>query len=66
MLVDPEVYGIDRDELLQELNAVGIQTRPLWGLNPSAETISGLPGLQDRAGSLLPAEPAKHPPAAAI
>ncbi|MBF8436535.1 LegC family aminotransferase [Halanaerobiaceae bacterium Z-7014] len=32
VLVDPDLYGIDRDELLQELNAVGIQTRPLWGL----------------------------------
>jgi Predicted pyridoxal phosphate-dependent enzyme apparently involved in regulation of cell wall biogenesis len=32
VLVDKDKYGVDRDELLQRLNEVRIQTRPLWGL----------------------------------
>ena len=30
--IDKEKYGIGRDELLQKLVDVGIQTRPIWGL----------------------------------
>lgn len=32
VVVDEEKYGIDRDQLLNKLNEVGIQARPLWGL----------------------------------
>ena len=32
VIVDEDKYGIDRDELLEKLNEVGIQARPLWGL----------------------------------
>lgn len=32
IIIDKEKYGVDRDELLRELNECGIQTRPLWGL----------------------------------
>jgi len=32
LIVDREKYGMDRDELLRSLNAIHIQTRPLWGL----------------------------------
>ncbi|QTL99737.1 LegC family aminotransferase [Iocasia frigidifontis] len=32
LIVDKDKYGINRDKLLCELNEVGIQARPLWGL----------------------------------
>jgi aminotransferase in exopolysaccharide biosynthesis len=32
IIVDKEIYGIDRDELLRKLNEVNIQTRPVWAL----------------------------------
>lgn len=32
VIVDRDIYGIDRDELLKRLNSRNIQTRPLWGL----------------------------------
>jgi dTDP-4-amino-4,6-dideoxygalactose transaminase len=32
IVVDKEKYGIDRDQLLNKLNEVGVQARPLWGL----------------------------------
>ncbi|MBS4539279.1 LegC family aminotransferase [Clostridium sp. D2Q-11] len=32
VIVDKQKYGIDRDELLKNLNDNHIQTRPLWGL----------------------------------
>ena len=32
VIVEKEKFGLDRDELLQKLNEVGIQSRPLWGL----------------------------------
>ncbi|HHW70104.1 MAG TPA: aminotransferase DegT, partial [Clostridiales bacterium] len=32
VIVDRDIYGIDRDELLKKLNNRNIQTRPLWGL----------------------------------
>ena len=32
VIVNEDEYGIDRDELLEKLNEVGIQARPLWGL----------------------------------
>ncbi|SIQ32110.1 LegC family aminotransferase [Halanaerobium kushneri] len=32
VMVDQDKYGIDRDQLLQKLNDVNIQARPLWGL----------------------------------
>jgi aminotransferase in exopolysaccharide biosynthesis len=32
IIVNKEEYGLDRDELLRELNDSHIQTRPLWGL----------------------------------
>lgn len=32
IVVDKNVYGIDKDELLVKLNEAGIQTRPLWRL----------------------------------
>ncbi|MBR8734798.1 putative pyridoxal phosphate-dependent aminotransferase EpsN [Fusobacterium necrophorum] len=32
LIIDKEKYGVGRDELLQNLVEVGIQTRPIWGL----------------------------------
>jgi len=32
VMVDQDKYGIDRDQLLQKLNEVKIQARPLWEL----------------------------------
>lgn len=32
LLIDQEKYGMGRDELLKKLIALGIQTRPIWGL----------------------------------
>jgi len=31
--IDNEVYGEDRDSIMQRLDKNGIQTRPVWGLN---------------------------------
>ena len=31
-MVDANEYGINRDQLLEKLNASDIQSRPLWGL----------------------------------
>ncbi|TCO73652.1 LegC family aminotransferase [Marinisporobacter balticus] len=32
LVIDKEKYGLNRDELLKELNQRGIQTRPIWAL----------------------------------
>lgn len=32
VIVDRELYGMDRDELLKKLNDNNVQSRPLWGL----------------------------------
>lgn len=32
LLIDKELYGFDRDELLKKLSEKKIQTRPIWGL----------------------------------
>ncbi len=32
VLIDKEKYGLDRDELLRQLNEQNIQARPIWGL----------------------------------
>ncbi|WP_233879573.1 LegC family aminotransferase [Virgibacillus halodenitrificans] len=32
LLIDDEKFGMDRDTLLVKLNAMGVQTRPIWGL----------------------------------
>lgn len=32
LLIDKDIYGLDRDELLKKLNEKNIQTRPIWGL----------------------------------
>jgi len=32
LMIDKENYGLDRDELLSNLNSQKIQTRPIWGL----------------------------------
>lgn len=32
LIIDKEKYGLDKDELLAELEGKHIQTRPIWGL----------------------------------
>lgn len=32
LLIDAEKYGMDKEELMQKLHDMGIQTRPIWGL----------------------------------
>ncbi len=53
ILIDPAVTGIDRREILERLEAKGIQSRPIWAPAHMMPFYAGVPRLGGRVGERL-------------